>query len=139
MTKAVEADVLERHMKALGFEYRGGRHELTPEYDGLVDGTPTGEDEEVCSAKQPDPDPDAEDRADHIHSIRRNDLPTPGYQPIPKNPVRRSTAIYSQDTHLGVANPRTDQQLSTPMLKDHRGKVANIILPGRVKAQSARS
>ena len=40
MTKAVEADVLEKHVTALGFEYRGGRHELTPEFDGLDDGTP---------------------------------------------------------------------------------------------------
>ena len=46
MTKPVEADVLDKHMKALGFEYRGGRHELTPTYNGLDDGTPTGKEEE---------------------------------------------------------------------------------------------
>ena len=40
MTKAVEAEVLERHMKELGFEYREGRHWSTPVYDGLEDGTP---------------------------------------------------------------------------------------------------
>ena len=139
MTKAVEADVLEKHVKALGFEYREGRHELTPVYDGLADGTPTGEEEEAESVQKQDPDPDAEDRADHLHRCPRNDQPTPGYQPTPENPVRRSTAIYSQDTHLAVANPSTYQKLSTPTLRDHRGKVANIILPGRVKAQSARS
>ena len=38
--KAVEAEVLERHMRELGFEYRQGRHESTPEYNGLDDGTP---------------------------------------------------------------------------------------------------
>merc|ERR1711997_781228 len=46
MTKAVEADVLEKHIKALGFEYREGRHELTPEYDGVHDGIPAGKEEE---------------------------------------------------------------------------------------------
>ena len=43
MTKAVESDVLERHMKALGFEYREGRHASTPAYNGLEDGTPNKE------------------------------------------------------------------------------------------------
>ena len=39
MTKAVESDVLAKHVKTLGFEYREGRHKLTPDYDGLDDGT----------------------------------------------------------------------------------------------------
>ena len=30
-------------MKALGFEYREGRHASTPVYNGLQDGTPTGD------------------------------------------------------------------------------------------------
>ena len=38
MTKAVEADTLDRHMKALGLEFRNGRHEDTPKYDGKEDG-----------------------------------------------------------------------------------------------------
>ena len=45
MTKAVEAEVLERHMRELGFEYREGRNRLTPEYNGLDDGTPGREDD----------------------------------------------------------------------------------------------
>ena len=47
MTKAVESDVLEKHMKTLGFEYREGRHTSTPAYDGLVDGTPTEEEDDA--------------------------------------------------------------------------------------------
>ena len=35
MTKPVEADVLNRHMEAMGFEFREGRHESTPAYTGL--------------------------------------------------------------------------------------------------------
>ena len=35
MTKPVEADVLNRHMDAMGFEFREGRHESTPAYTGL--------------------------------------------------------------------------------------------------------
>ena len=50
MTKPVEADALEKHMKALGFEYRGGRHELIPKYNGLDDGTPTSKEEEGTEA-----------------------------------------------------------------------------------------
>ena len=45
MTKAVEAEVLERHMRELGFEYREGRNSLTPVYCGLDDGTPGREDD----------------------------------------------------------------------------------------------
>ena len=45
MTKAVEAEVLERHMRELGFEYREGRNRLTPDYNGLDDGTPGREDD----------------------------------------------------------------------------------------------
>ena len=35
MTKPVEADVLNRHMAQMGFEFRDGRHESTPVYTGL--------------------------------------------------------------------------------------------------------
>ena len=38
MTKPVEADVLQRHMGAMGFEYREGRHDATPVYTGLEEG-----------------------------------------------------------------------------------------------------
>ena len=91
MTKAVESDVLAKHMKALGFEYREGRHELTPDYDGLDDGTPTGEKEEAKGVKKQDPDPDAEDRADHICSSGRKI-----YQPQVTNQRPRTTEHYSQ-------------------------------------------
>ena len=40
LTKAVERDVLDRHMKELGLEYMEGRHQCTPAYNGLDDGTP---------------------------------------------------------------------------------------------------
>ena len=46
MTKAVEAEVLARHMRELGFEYREGRHKSTPVYNGLDDGTP-GQEEDL--------------------------------------------------------------------------------------------
>ena len=46
MTKAVEAEVLERHMRELGFEYREGRNKSTPVYNGLDDGTP-GQEEDL--------------------------------------------------------------------------------------------
>ena len=58
MTKVVESDVLEKHMKALGFEYREGRHASTPAYDGLDDGTPTKDSpdgEEQGEVAQPRP------------------------------------------------------------------------------------
>ena len=35
MTKLVEADVLNRHMDQMGFEFREGRHNSTPAYTGL--------------------------------------------------------------------------------------------------------
>ena len=38
MTKPVEADVLQRHMGAMGFEYREGRHDITPVFTGLEEG-----------------------------------------------------------------------------------------------------
>ena len=34
LTKPVEAEVLDRHMAAMGFEFRSGRNELTPDFDG---------------------------------------------------------------------------------------------------------
>ena len=34
MTKAVEGEVINRHMQALGLQYRSGRHEATPAYTG---------------------------------------------------------------------------------------------------------
>ena len=40
MTKAVEREVIMRHMETLGLEMRGGRHEATPAYTGGEDGTP---------------------------------------------------------------------------------------------------
>ena len=40
MTKPVEAEVLDKHMKELPFEFRGGRHKETPAYTGVEDGTP---------------------------------------------------------------------------------------------------
>ena len=39
MTKPVEADVLNRHMAQMGFEFRDGRHESTPVYTGLEGGS----------------------------------------------------------------------------------------------------
>ena len=39
MTKAVEREVIMRHMQALGLEMRSGRHEATPAYTGGEDGT----------------------------------------------------------------------------------------------------
>ena len=43
MTKAVEKEIIDRHMQALGMEYRDGRHEETPEYTGQEDGIPGGD------------------------------------------------------------------------------------------------
>ena len=40
LTKAVEAEVLNRHMAELGLEFTEGRHESTPAYNGIDDGTP---------------------------------------------------------------------------------------------------
>ena len=34
MTRAVEREVIMRHMQALGLQMRGGRHEATPKYTG---------------------------------------------------------------------------------------------------------
>ena len=34
LTKPVESEVLDRHMAAMGFEFRSGRNELTPDFDG---------------------------------------------------------------------------------------------------------
>ena len=34
MTKAVEAETLNRHMAELGLEFQEGRHRDTPDYDG---------------------------------------------------------------------------------------------------------
>ena len=40
LTKAVEGEVLTRHMESLGLEFAEGRHKDTPEYNGQEDGTP---------------------------------------------------------------------------------------------------
>ena len=40
LTKAVEGEVLNRHMEAFGLEFAEGRHEDTPAYNGHEDGTP---------------------------------------------------------------------------------------------------
>ena len=40
MTKAVEKEVIMRHMQSLGLQWRSGRHEATPVYTGGEDGTP---------------------------------------------------------------------------------------------------
>ena len=44
LTKPVEAEVIRRHMEELGLEFRGGRHEMTPEFEGQggEDGVPAG-------------------------------------------------------------------------------------------------
>ena len=44
LTKPVEAEVIRRHMEELGLEFRGGRHEMTPEFEGQGgdDGVPAG-------------------------------------------------------------------------------------------------
>ena len=44
MTKAVEKEIIDRHMQALGLQYRDGRHEEPPQYTGHDDGIP-GEDD----------------------------------------------------------------------------------------------
>ena len=41
MTKPVEAEIIDRHMQALGLQFRSGRNNLTPAYNGKEDGTPT--------------------------------------------------------------------------------------------------
>ena len=40
MTKAVEQEIISRHMQALHVRFRPGRHEATPLYNGSEDGTP---------------------------------------------------------------------------------------------------
>ena len=37
LTKPVERETLVRHMQALSMDFRGGRHEITPEYNGKLD------------------------------------------------------------------------------------------------------
>ena len=34
LTKPVDAETLERHMERLGLEFREGRNELTPDFNG---------------------------------------------------------------------------------------------------------
>ena len=41
LTKPVEAEVLERHMHSLGFEFRSGRNPLTPDFNGKEEGIMT--------------------------------------------------------------------------------------------------
>ena len=38
LTKPVEAEILERHMRSLGLEFRSGRNALTPAFNGKEDG-----------------------------------------------------------------------------------------------------
>ena len=40
LTKAVDGEVLTRHMESLGLEFAEGRHKDTPECNGHEDGTP---------------------------------------------------------------------------------------------------
>ena len=40
LTKAVEAPTIDKHMEALGLEFRSGRHTATPTFNGEEDGTP---------------------------------------------------------------------------------------------------
>ena len=40
MTKAVEKEVIMRHMQSLGLHWRSGRHEATPAFTGGEDGIP---------------------------------------------------------------------------------------------------
>ena len=40
MTKAVDGELIKKHMQTLGLQYREGRHKDTPAYDGKHDGTP---------------------------------------------------------------------------------------------------
>ena len=47
MTKAVEGEVINRHMQALGLQYRSGRHEATPVYSGGDMEIPGGSAEEA--------------------------------------------------------------------------------------------
>ena len=47
LTKPVETEVLERHMANMGFEFRAGRNEHTPEYNGDEGGLMDGGNEPV--------------------------------------------------------------------------------------------
>ena len=38
LTKPVDAEVMGRHMQGMGFEFRSGRNELTPAFNGKEDG-----------------------------------------------------------------------------------------------------
>ena len=46
LTKYVEKEVIQRHMRSLNMEFRTGRHADTPKYNGKEDGLPGGEEEE---------------------------------------------------------------------------------------------
>ena len=46
MTKAVEKEVIMRHMQSLGLQWRSGRHEATPAYTGNDDDMPKDQPEE---------------------------------------------------------------------------------------------
>ena len=45
LTKPVEAEVLGRHLQSLGLEFREGRHELTPDFNGQENGLMEGDGE----------------------------------------------------------------------------------------------
>ena len=40
LTKAVEKDVIDKHMGTLGIQFRDGRNKATPSYTGKDDGSP---------------------------------------------------------------------------------------------------
>ena len=40
LTKPVERETINRHMEALGMEFREGRNQHTPAFDGRADGAP---------------------------------------------------------------------------------------------------
>ena len=54
MTKAVEKELIDRHMQALSLWYRGGRHEETPAYTGKEDGVPGVGDDDAQEEGQSD-------------------------------------------------------------------------------------
>ena len=154
MTKPVEADVLEKHMRALGFEYRGGRHELTPTYNGLEDGTPTSKEEEASA--------NAGDQCRKVGPQRTNPV-------LPQTQQRCSQTTGRLCSVFRSVQPSTNQQPTTPTnytdtCKDTDQQLAALCgnsghigcdrckrpgsknkftngasNPGRVKAQSARS
>ena len=54
MTKAVEKELVDRHMQAMGLWYREGRHVETPAYTGREDGVPGVGDDDAQEEGQGD-------------------------------------------------------------------------------------